>query len=1067
MKKIILGLGLLAAAGNAGAAAYVHSTPADFQLGSGDNNVEVATSVGDGYVQLQKLAGTLGAWSLAGTLDMGRINMLSWSGGDRIWIAGGGYTGGAVATTLTTQVIQLNASGGITSVTPAAPLLHGFYDVKVTRWGNRLFAGGGAIGAGANSDKVYAADLAADGTPSNWRVVGSLPTLPGPTALTFDYEGRLAADYGKLVYVVSRPNAVYDSNYVYSAVINPDGSLGTWSAEGNRSQANCLYNMAYSMGALFSLGGETTDYMGESTVDRASFNSSGVLSSWSLSTALPAPRSYNNGSEVAMAGRIYQVGGKTTGNPTLVTHPDVYSNVLSAGGVLGSWTTEASLPANSIFASVIGLKGKIFVIGGETGNIGTEVATIYSASLNQGTANAAQGIYVNRFDLGSDQAMSQLAYTIHPYKAGSVQVRTAPDGGSFGAWTAATNDGTVDLGVTARYLEYRVVLNDVSGWTVQLERVVLHTLAAAPTPTAVPSLPTVHANGTDFQRGSGDGHVDINAGGVSLMKVAGSLGTWSHAGDAAFPADSVVSWSVGDRLYVAGGNLMPAGGASAVTSTIRVAVLGAGGTLGPWKWVGDLPFARFAAGLARWGDYLYVGGGSDGVTSRTEIYRTRLDASGLPGAWTNVGNLPGSYLDTPNFTAAGGYLWYVQQAGNPGYDSNKCWAAAINPDGSLGSWAAGPARPQNLVAYSLQEAAGALYLVGGETISDGYVGTNKVSRALLDPLTRALGAWSNLAQTLPNPRSYISTPDNDYAGKLWQVGGKTLASTPVNLFNTAYSNAFAADGSLSSWATEANLPFNRARGNVIGAGGYLWYLGGCTNGSNYYSSVSIYAASLNQGTANAAMGAYRHRFDQGSDQLAVSLAVTLASGTPASAVKARVRTAVNGGSWSAWSALSTPPLILNATVRWVEYELVFTDPGAGVNAGVTKVELLGVPPTPTATPTMVLTATPTATPPPGTPTPELPSPPDEGDSRCFPNPAHGDKAHFAFEMHGPGTGRIRVWNAAGQLSSTVEDHFNQGKTLLHLTIKDYAPGVYLYQLGLDYDDGRKVTGPIKRFAVLP
>jgi hypothetical protein len=86
---------------------------------------------------------------------------------------------------------------------------------------------------------------------------------------------------------------------------------------------------------------------------------------------------------------------------------------------------------------------------------------------------------------------------------------------------------------------------------------------------------------------------------------------------------------------------------------------------------------------------------------------------------------------------------------------------------------------------------------------------------------------------------------------------------------------------------------------------------------------------------------------------------------------------------------------------------------------------------------------------------------------AFPNPAQGAQTRFGFSLDASGSATISVWTAAGVLASTVADHFGPGNSILRLNIKDYAPGVYLDQLVIHYDDGRTVTGPLEKFVVIP
>jgi hypothetical protein len=115
---------------------------------------------------------------------------------------------------------------------------------------------------------------------------------------------------------------------------------------------------------------------------------------------------------------------------------------------------------------------------------------------------------VNRFDLGSDQALLKIGWEVQPKDGGQLQWRTAQDGGGYGAWSDPATGGGRDLGaVPARYLEYRVLLRDVPGHDVQLKSVTLDTAPVGPsgptsTPGAAMEAPTVPGEANDYRDGS-------------------------------------------------------------------------------------------------------------------------------------------------------------------------------------------------------------------------------------------------------------------------------------------------------------------------------------------------------------------------------------------------------------------------------------------------------------------------------------------------------------------------------------------------------------------------------------
>lgn len=94
---------------------------------------------------------------------------------------------------------------------------------------------------------------------------------------------------------------------------------------------------------------------------------------------------------------------------------------------------------------------------------------------------------------------------------------------------------------------------------------------------------------------------------------------------------------------------------------------------------------------------------------------------------------------------------------------------------------------------------------------------------------------------------------------------------------------------------------------------------------------------------------------------------------------------------------------------------------------------------------------------------------DVGYPRCtdgyfFPSPATGPTGTFAYCMAGPGTVRIRVYNAIGDLASKIEDYKQGGSQTSTMNTGRLAPGVYLYTLERDYGTHRDQSR-VKKFAV--
>jgi hypothetical protein len=71
----------------------------------------------------------------------------------------------------------------------------------------------------------------------------------------------------------------------------------------------------------------------------------------------------------------------------------------------------------------------------------------------------------------------------------------------------------------------------------------------------------------------------------------------------------------------------------------------------------------------------------------------------------------------------------------------------------------------------------------------------------------------------------------------------------------------------------------------------------------------------------------------------------------------------------------------------------------------------------------------------------------------YPEPATGDYVNIAYNMREPGTMKLRVWNAAGNLAATLNDPKGAGPQISYLPIANFAAGHYFYQVTLAYDSG--------------
>jgi hypothetical protein len=87
-----------------------------------------------------------------------------------------------------------------------------------------------------------------------------------------------------------------------------------------------------------------------------------------------------------------------------------------------------------------------------------------------------------------------------------------------------------------------------------------------------------------------------------------------------------------------------------------------------------------------------------------------------------------------------------------------------------------------------------------------------------------------------------------------------------------------------------------------------------------------------------------------------------------------------------------------------------------------------------------------------------------GDTYVFPSPAHAS-ARIAYLMAEPGSVRIRVYNAAGELVDVLEDTRPAGVQFTDIATSRLAPGVYLYLVQRTYASGVSDRLAVHKFVV--
>jgi hypothetical protein len=236
----------------------------------------------------------------------------------------------------------------------------GYSQAIVTK--NRVYLLGGYNGS-AFVSIVYTAPINADGTLGTWTTGTSLPEILG-------YSQAIVTK--NRVYLLGGHNGTSVTK-IYTAPINADGTLGTWvtitpiSITSGNFQAIVTKNRVYIMGGW---SGSTT-----AAVKSAPINADGTLGTWATDASLPGPLEWTQA--IVTKNRVYLLGGRDGSAFVSI----VYTAPINTDGTLGTWTTGTSLLGTLGASQAIVTKNRVHLLGGY---IGPYTATVYTTPISGG-----------------------------------------------------------------------------------------------------------------------------------------------------------------------------------------------------------------------------------------------------------------------------------------------------------------------------------------------------------------------------------------------------------------------------------------------------------------------------------------------------------------------------------------------------------------------------------------------------------------------------------------------------------------------------------------------------------
>ena len=254
------------------------------------------------------------------------------------------------------------------------PVKRSFAAVVATK--NRIYLIGGMDETNTAQTSVYMAVLDSNGELSSWTATTSLPTML--------HSAKAIVVNNKVHLIGGASNTSSAVGTTYSAPINSDGTLGTWVSGNALPAPRKGFQTVLTHKYVYVLGGVNDGDVDTNTIYQATVNSDGSLSTWTT-TAGTLPASIGYAQVAVIRNKVYLIGGKT-GSTQLTTS---YVATVDSNGVLGAFTASVNLPLALSQAEILVTNTSAYLIGGKTDSSTSN--TIYKLSFSTVTGDISTG----------------------------------------------------------------------------------------------------------------------------------------------------------------------------------------------------------------------------------------------------------------------------------------------------------------------------------------------------------------------------------------------------------------------------------------------------------------------------------------------------------------------------------------------------------------------------------------------------------------------------------------------------------------------------------------------------
>jgi hypothetical protein len=776
-----------------------------------------------------------------------------------------------------------------------------------------LYAMGGLDASGNRQSTVYIAKLGANGEPQLWHPTNadksSWAYWHSDTGLSSVRSSFGAVAYNNRMYVVgglTSTGAGTPVNTAQIANINPNGTLSTWSASTALGSNIYGHDVQVYNDRLYVIGGSAT--VGGAPLTNVYYNkinSSGTLNAWQSTTALANGRMQPGGNFSTIWGAyIYVSGGCGTVNGSgycTSVRNDTHVASINADGSIDVWNAVGGVSDQRMGHSLFAWRDNIYEVGGcstvnaADGTCSGMLGTInYGAISPDGEASTVADSVASGSTpcSGADPNTCNLPGVSY---IGNVLTGSAIMNGYLYIWGGCSNT-TSGCSSVSRGVLYTAVGSDgkltrptsCGTWTV-VDSYCSNT-TSLPAGLAAPGMAV--ANGYIYSVGG------FTASGMSNAiyytspdATNGNISSWSSttltgigATSVSYPyaftrANPAQIGTIPHNLYILGGCTNATGigcpaAANGYTDSVYKCNLSPTGVPSSCSESGQLQIGTVtgasSAGLGAmagtiYANYIYLMGGlSNGANDLKTTRYARIDDS------NNIVAVSGSaWLESPNLTFYGrrrgsgfGYNGYLYVVG--GYDGSGGGGvladiefAKINvSDGSIGAWTVSTVSINERWGLNLTVSNSFAYVIGGcvngnaPTCAAAGQTDSVQTFQVYNNDSGAPADYVSSANTYTNSPNRIGVSAAILNGYLYVAGGCTgIVDCADPTTNVSYA-AIDAYGSLGSWSSAtASLPAARAWGELLAAGGSLYYVGGQdTNGA---SQASVYYATPSGGNISS------------------------------------------------------------------------------------------------------------------------------------------------------------------------------------------------------------------------